>query len=381
LARSGTSAHAVIVARGRGVPMVVRAGPHDVTDGTLAILDGDRGDLILAPDDRAVADARARHAAAQLARSAALAQARTPVIWRGRSITIAANVASVAEAELARDHGADAIGLVRTELLYVNRPDLPTEDEQVEQLAGILRVFTGREVTIRTLDVGGDKHIPALALDAITHGFLGLRGLRYSLAHPETLRAQLRAILRAAAGWTGTLSVMAPMVTTVDEVVAFRAAIEAAIVDLGRAPHRRPDHVGIMVETPAAALAFDTLSAHVDFASVGTNDLVQYVMAAERTNAAVANLYQPDHPAIWRALEALARGAAGKKLAICGEMAAHPDHARRLVELGASELSMAPSAVLSIKSALRARTMADVSEAVPSATVPVPDESGITPST
>lgn len=355
LGRSGASAHAAIVARGRGIPMVVRAGHHDVADGTLAILDGDRGDLMFGPDDRAVADARARHTAAQLARAAALAQARAPVTWRGRSIAIAANVASIAEAVLARDNGADAIGLVRTELLYVNRPDLPSEDEQVEQLSGILRVFTGREVTIRTLDVGGDKHMPALALDPITHGFLGLRGLRYSLAHPETLRVQLRAILRAAAGWTGTLSVMAPMVTTVDEVLAFRAAISAAVVELGRTPHRYPDHVGIMVETPAAALAFDTLSAHVDFASVGTNDLVQYMMAAERTNAAVASLYDPAHPAIWRALEALARTSASKKLAICGEMAAHPDHAQRLIELGATELSMAPSSIPSIKAALRER--------------------------
>ena len=353
LGRGGATGHAAIVARGLDVPMVVCAGPRDVADGTLAILDGDRGELIIAPEARAVADARARHAAAQLARSAAIAAARLPVIWRGRPIAIAANVASVAEAVLARDHGADAVGLVRTELLYLDRPDLPSEDEQAAQLAGILGVFTGREVTIRTLDVGGDKHIPALALDPITHGFLGLRGLRYSLAHPDTLRVQLRAILRAAAGWTGTLCVMAPMVTTVDEVVAFRAAIEAAIVDLGGAPHRRPDHVGIMVETPAAALAFDTLSPHVEFASVGTNDLVQYVMAAERTNAAVSNLYQPDHPAIWRTLEALARAAIGKKLAICGDMAAHPDHARRLVELGASELSMAPRAVPSIKAALR----------------------------
>jgi len=353
LARSGATGHAAIVARGLGVPMVVRAGPHDAADGTLAILDGERGDLVIAPDDRAVAEAVARHAAAQLARTAAIAAAHAPVIWRGRTITIAANVGSVADAVLARANGADAVGLVRTELLFLNRPDLPSEDEQVDQLAGILRVFTGREVTIRTLDVGGDKQMPALALDPITHGFLGLRGLRYSLAHPETLRVQLRAILRAAAGWTGTLAVMAPMVTTVDEVVAFRAAIEAAIVDLGRVPHRRPDHVGIMVETPAAALAFDTLSPHVEFASVGTNDLVQYVMAAERTNAAVAELYQPDHPAIWRTLEALARATAGKKLAVCGDMAANPDHARRLVALGASELSVAPHAVPSIKAALR----------------------------
>jgi phosphocarrier protein FPr len=358
LACSGASSHAAIIARGRGVPMVVRAGPHDVADGTLAILDGDRGSLILAPDDRALADARTRRAAAQLAHAAALADAHAPVTWRGRAITIAANVASIAEAVLARDNGADAIGLVRTELLFVDRPDLPSEDEQVEQLAGILRVFSGREVTIRTLDVGGDKHIPALALDPITHGFLGLRGLRYSLAHPDTLRVQLRAILRAAAGWTGTLSVMAPMVTTVDEVLAFRAAISAATVDLGRAAARRPDRIGIMIETPAAAIAFDTLSAHVDFASVGSNDLVQYMMAAERTNPAVANLYQPDHPAIWRTIEALARSLAGKKLAICGEMAAHPDHARRLVELGADELSMAPSSVPSIKSVLRSTSSA-----------------------
>lgn len=353
LAYSGPGAHAAIVARGRGIPMLVRAGAHEVADGTLAILDGTRGELVLSPDDRALDDARARRADAQRARAAAVAQAQAPVIWRGRAIAIAANVGSVAEAVLARDQGADAIGLVRTELLYLNRPDLPSEDEQAEHLAGILRAFPGREVTIRTLDVGGDKHIPALGLDPVTHGFLGLRGLRYSLAHPATLRIQLRAVLRAAAGFTGTLSVMAPMVTTAGEIVAFRAAIDAAIADLGRTPHRRPDEIGIMVETPAAALAFDTLSSHVDFASAGTNDLVQYVMSAERTNSTVAHLYLPDHPAIWRSLEALARAMAGKKLAICGEMAADPDHARRLLALGVSELSMAPASVPLIKSALR----------------------------
>jgi phosphocarrier protein FPr len=355
LSRSGATAHAVIVARGRGVPMLVQAGQlDDVAEGTLAVLDADRGALVLAPDASVVEDARARQAAAVVARSAAVARAHTTVTWRdGRILTIAANVASAAEARLARDNGADAIGLLRTELLYVNRPDLPSEDEQVEQLARILHVFADREVTVRTLDVGGDKHIPAFALDPITHGCLGLRGLRYSLAHPETLQVQLRAIMRAAAHWKGILSVMAPMVTTVDEVVAFRAAIDDASHDLGNAPHRRPDHVGIMVETPAAAIAFETMAAHVDFVSVGTNDLVQYVMAAERTNATVASLYQPHHPAIWRVLELLARATAGKKLAICGEIAAQPDHARRLVELGAGELSMAPISIPSIKAALR----------------------------
>jgi phosphocarrier protein FPr len=335
--------------------MLVQAGPLDhVADGTLAILDGDRGELIIAPAPDVVQQTRARQQAAATAQAAAIAAAHRPVIWHdGRKITIAANVASATEAQLARDNGAEAIGLLRTELFYVNRAELPAEDEQVAQLVRVLRVFSDREVTIRTLDVGGDKAIPALALDPDLHGFLGLRGLRYSLAHPETLRVQLRAIMRAAAGWRGTLSVMAPMVTTIDEVLAFRAAIEAAAGSLTGERHRRPDHVGIMVETPASAIAFDTMAAHVDFASVGTNDLVQYVMAAERTNATVAGLYQPDHPAIWRVLEWLGRAAATTKLAVCGELAAHPAHARRLVELGVSELSMASSSIPSIKAALR----------------------------
>ncbi|WP_394827295.1 dihydroxyacetone kinase phosphoryl donor subunit DhaM [Pendulispora albinea] len=355
LAQGGVTAHSVVVARGRAIPMLVRAGEHTgVADGTLAILDGDRGALIPAPEAHVLEDARARQVATAAARATALERAHMPVTTAdGRTLTIAANVASPAEAELARKQGADAIGLLRTELFYVNEPDLPTEDEQAARIARILAPFTDREVTIRTLDAGGDKDIPALGLDPITHGFLGLRGLRYSLAHPRELHVQLRAILRAAASWKGILSIMAPMVTTASEVLAFRAAIAAAARSLEGTPHRLPDHTGIMVEVPAAAIAFDSMAPHVDFVSIGTNDLVQYIMAAERTNAHVADLYQPDHPAIWRALELLTRAASGKKIAVCGEMAANADMARRLVDLGVEELSMASASIPAIKSALR----------------------------
>ncbi|WP_394835019.1 phosphoenolpyruvate--protein phosphotransferase [Pendulispora rubella] len=362
LAQGGATAHSVVVARGRGLPMLVRMGElAGVPDGAMAILDGDRGALVVTPASDLLAEARARQLAAVAAHMVALETAHAPVTARdGRTIVVAANVASLAEAHLARERGADAIGLLRTELFFVDKANLPTEDEQMAQLAGILAAFPEREVTIRTLDVGGDKDIPALGLDAVIHGFLGLRGLRHSLAHPEILRIQLRAILRAAASWKGTLSVMAPMVTTADDVLAFRAAVADAARSLEGQPHRRPDHIGIMVEVPACAVAFDSMAAHVDFVSVGTNDLVQYMMAAERTNASVANWYQPDHPAIWRTLEGLVQSAAGRKVAVCGEIAAKPEFARRLVALGIAELSMAPSSIPAIKAVLRAELCANV---------------------
>ncbi|WP_394845546.1 phosphoenolpyruvate--protein phosphotransferase [Pendulispora brunnea] len=357
LAQGGATAHSVVVARGRGLPMLVRMGElARARDGAMAILDGDRGAFLVEPSPDALAEARTRQAEDARARAAALETAHAPVMARdGRTIVVAANVASLAEAHLARERGADAIGLLRTELFFVDKTNLPTEDEQVAQLEGILSAFPDREVTIRTLDVGGDKDIPALGLDSVTHGFLGLRGLRHSLAHPEVLRTQLRAVLRAAASWKGILSIMAPMVTTAQDAMAFRAAVADAARSLEGRPHRRPDHIGIMVEVPACAVAFDSMAAHVDFVSVGTNDLVQYMMAAERTNASVAAWYRPDHPAIWRTLEWLAQSAGGKKVAVCGEMAANADVARRLVALGVTELSMAPSSIPSIKAILRAQ--------------------------
>ena len=271
-----------------------------------------------------------------------------------------ANVASPAESARARHEGADGVGLLRTEFLLSERTVLPSEDEQVDALVAIAREQGPRRVVVRTFDVGGDKPVPALDLDPVRNGFLGERGLRLSLARRDLLRVQLRAVLRAAAqvAHDGTrLALMAPMVTVADEVVALRAELAAARTAL-QADGREAgelDGVGVMVEVPAAALAVGELAPLVDFVSVGTNDLVQYVMAAERTNASVAHLYQPEHPAVWRTLELLVAGAhaGGCEVSVCGQMAAEPEFAVRLVELGVDDLSVPPSDVGRIKAALR----------------------------
>jgi len=197
--------------------------------------------------------------------------------------------------------------------------------------------------------------VRALALDARRNGFLGVRGLRWLLANPSVVRTQLRAICRAATGHH--VAIMAPMVTLAREARAFRAELDAAVASLvdDGIDHARPDAVGVMIEVPAAALAADEIAAEVDFVSVGTNDLVSYTMAAERTEAGVADLLDPSATAVWRLIEQLCRGArhAGAEIAVCGELAAVPDFARRFVELGVSELSMAPPRIPEIKHLLR----------------------------
>ncbi|GAB3399848.1 dihydroxyacetone kinase phosphoryl donor subunit DhaM [Flindersiella endophytica] len=354
LERGGPTAHVAILARGLDVPMVVRLGELDVPDGTTVIVDGTTGSLTAdpSPAEQTAAESRVRELAEQ--REEALAAARGPVSVGGRRILVAANIAGVAEARAAVDAGADGVGLLRTELLYVDRPELPREDEQAAELAEILTVLGDRPVTIRTLDVGGDKLLPALHLDPWRHGPLGVRGLRYGLSHPELLRTQLRAILRASHGLPAQVSVMAPMVTVPEEAVAFRQLVAAAAASLAAdgVAYAEPAEVGVMVEVPAAALLAAELGAVVDFVSVGSNDLTQYVLAADRTNDEVAFT---DDRAVWRAIELVAQGAAkaGCRVALCGELAAIPAAAARLVGLGVGELSMAPASIPAVKAALR----------------------------
>ena len=366
LAGSGTTSHAVVLARGLAVPCAVALGPSLLSLARAApadravLLDGTAGTLTLAPAGDVVAAARETAAAEAAAAEQRRSAAQAVVTVRGRVVPVLANVTSATESAMARQEGADGIGLLRTELLLSDRPDLPTEDEQVEAIVAIAREQGARRVVVRTFDVGGDKPVAALGLDPVRHGFLGERGLRLFLARRDLLRVQLRAVLRAAAqvAESGTrLAVMAPMVTVADEVVTLRAELAAARTALrgeGR-PAGDLDGLGVMVEVPAAALTVSELAPLVDFVSVGTNDLVQYVMAAERTNAAVAHLYRPDHPAVWRILELLVEGAhaGGCEVSVCGQMAADPELAVRLVGLGVDDLSVPPGDVGRIKAALQ----------------------------
>jgi multiphosphoryl transfer protein len=358
LAAGGLTAHASIIARGLELPLVVGLGRavRDVADGTDVILDAVAGTLQVDPSPtvRSAARAHARRLAGERDQARAAA-ASIAIRHQGHRVLVSANVASAAEARIAVAEGADGVGLLRTELMYVGRPDLPDEDAQVAELAAILQAMGDLPVVVRTLDVGGDKLLPALDLDPVRHGPLGERGLRHGLSHPEILRTQLRAILRAA--YEGSdVSVMAPMVTVPDEARAFRRLVDEAADELATegCAYSRPARVGVMAEVPAAALAAAGICGEVDFVSVGSNDLTQYVMAADRTNAAVSHLYRQDHPALWQVIELLMADArrAGCEVAVCGDLAADPRAAGRLVALGVTELSMTPTSIPAVKAAL-----------------------------
>jgi phosphocarrier protein FPr len=353
------TSHMVIVARNVGLPLVLRAGDHcdGITDGATIVVDGDAGTIeIDPPEDRQDAvrgEIGRRRQQAEARRSAA----RAPVTRAdGRAIEVAANVASVQEAEIAVANGADGVGLLRTEFLFADRTTLPSEDEQVAALDEILQALGGRPAIVRTLDIGGDKTSAALDLDPVRNGFLGVRGLRMSLRDPETFRTQLRALLRLASAHR--IRIMFPFVTTVDEVVAARGQLERARAELddrGQAVGD-PDGIGMMVEIPVAALRPETFLDHVDFMSVGSNDLFQYLTAASRTVDEVSALTDAARPTLDGLIATICRAAdrAGRWVGVCGEIAAEPETAARLVELGVTELSMAPAAIPLVKERLRA---------------------------
>jgi phosphoenolpyruvate-protein phosphotransferase/dihydroxyacetone kinase phosphotransfer subunit len=354
LAHSSPTAHAAILARARGVPMVVGAGAAalDIATGTTLAMDGGAGELVVDPDDDTRQRFAARSAAQRQQRESARERAHEPARTRdGVAVTVAANVASVDEARAAADAGADLAGLVRTEFVFVGRTTAPDVDEQEAVYLALAEAMGGRRVTIRTLDVGGDKPLDYVAMPVEANPFLGLRGIRLALAQPELLTDQLTAIVRAA--HQTPISVMFPMVTSPNEVAAARGLLTDAIARVGRG---EPDGlaVGIMIEVPAAALTAATFAPDVDFFSIGTNDLTQYALAAERGNEGVAGIVDPMHPAVLRLIEATCEGAGDRvTVAVCGELAADPQAVPTLVGLGVRELSVAAPAVPLVKEAVR----------------------------
>lgn len=358
LGGGSVTAHAVIVSRGLGLPMVLRTGSvlADVADGTEVVADGAAGTVQIAPTERDAARIRGEIDADRMAAAELRTAASTPVILTdGRSITVAANVGSMADARMAVECGADAVGLLRTELLVLDKAVFPDEDEQTRDLTAIFEILGDRPIVVRVLDAGGDKPVATLDVDEKHNGFLGIRGLRYLLAHPALLHTQLRAICRASAGHR--VSVMAPMVTIASEVTAFRDAVGAAVLSLESdgIDHAAPESVGVMVEVPAAALAADEICAVADFVSIGSNDLTSYTMAADRTEPGVANLLDPGSTAVQRILDQLCTqaAAAATPVAVCGEMAGMAEFAPGLVARGVWELSMAPARIPQIKAQLR----------------------------
>ena len=344
------TSHVSIMARSMGIPAVVGVGAalDGVLDGTLdagtVAVDGGEGYAILDPDPGTVAEFEARGERFAEERVALEKYRHVEARTRdGRRIEVAANLGSASEAEEALSWGAEGVGLFRTEFLFMEREQLPSEDEQYEAYAEVARVFKEKPVIVRTLDVGGDKDLPGIDQPEEENPFLGWRGIRMSLDTPALFKPQLRAILRAAA--LGNLKVMFPMVADVEELRAAKKVLSECEDEL-RGAQIGPVEVGVMVETPAAAILAGELAPEVSFFSVGTNDLVQYTLAADRGNERLRHLQSADHPAVLRLIRMTCEAAreAGIWVGVCGEAAGEPALIPRLVELGVTELSMsAPS--------------------------------------
>jgi phosphoenolpyruvate-protein phosphotransferase/dihydroxyacetone kinase phosphotransfer subunit len=360
LTAGSPTAHSAILLRARGVPAVVAAGPGvlDVPDGTPIVVDGTAGELVVDPPPDVLAVFRERAAAQAERESQARGQAAAPAVTRdGVSVLVGANVGSPADAAQAAASGADLVGLLRTEFLFLGRTEAPDVDEQEAAYREVAAALGGRRITLRTLDVGGDKPLPYLPLPAEANPFLGLRGIRLADGFPDLLADQLLAAVRVA--HETPVSLMFPMVAALDELIAARRALDAAIAAEGRGTPPGLQ-VGIMVEVPATALKAAAFVPHVDFFSIGTNDLTQYALAAERGNPAVAALADPLDPGVLRLVDAVCRAAGERVLvAVCGESAADPVAAELLVGLGVRELSTAPPAVPATKQAVRELDVAE----------------------
>ncbi|MDG5821191.1 phosphoenolpyruvate--protein phosphotransferase [Natronococcus sp. A-GB7] len=356
----GRTSHAAIFARSLALPAVVSVGDdlHDVAEGATVVVDGEAGELVVEPRDERREAARATHDVEIRERPVTTAD--------GTEIEVAANVGRPAELEGAKAQGADGVGLYRTEFLFLDREAPPDEDEQYEAYLEALEAFPEGRVVVRTLDVGGDKPIPYLELPEEENPFLGQRGIRRSLGPDADLfETQLRALLRAAADGEGQLAVMFPLVTTPEELTDALETVSAIAdaLDEEGVDYAIPE-LGVMIETPGAVFTAPELADQVDFFSIGTNDLTQYVMAAARENERVAELREPRHPAVLRAIARTVEAAHehGAWIGMCGEMAGDPELTDLLVGLGLDELSMSAVTVPEVKAAVQAVDAEDAAE-------------------
>lgn len=366
-AQGGPTSHVAILSRALGIPAVVGLGDdlQLLTTGRRVIVDGGEGEVIIDPDVATVDEYRRRavdlKARANVALGSAMQSAVTP---DGKRFEIVANIGSPKEASDALEYGAEGVGLLRTEFLFLDRESGPTEDEQYEVYRAVLEVMGQRPVVIRTLDIGGDKPASYLNMPVELNPFLGVRGARMSFAQPEFFQVQLRALLRAGDGHN--LKIMAPMVASLEEVHALRAQVDEARTALQErgVTYCKDAEVGIMVEVPSAAVMADLLAPAVDFFSIGTNDLSQYTLAADRTNPNVANLADALHPSVLRLIGMVIRAAHahGKWVGLCGELAGETLAVPVLLGLGLDEFSMNPRAIPAVKQAIRLYNLEDAEE-------------------
>jgi phosphotransferase system enzyme I (PtsI) len=355
----GRTSHTAIMARARGIPAVVglKHAMDAAREGCVALLDGTRGVAVFEPDEEALEEARRKQRRYQeIAAKRTILRDQKCVTKDGVSVHLAANLEVPEELPGIQENGADGIGLYRTEFFYLSRQTLPTEEAQFHAYCSVVEAMNPASVVIRTLDVGGDKFASYLGTPVERNPFLGVRGVRFSLKREDIFRTQLRAILRAAA--FGNVRVMFPMVVGLEDFRRAKAIVDEVHADLRAAGVKTPDHVplGVMIETPSSVFAIDLLAREADFVSIGTNDLIQYTLAVDRGNEAIAEIYEPLHPAVLRAIRTVVE--AGRRqsirVGICGEMAGEPLYAVLLVGLGLLDFSVSPYLVPEIKTLLHA---------------------------
>jgi phosphocarrier protein FPr len=355
--------HGVILARSLGIPMVIGAGAEvlAVPDGTTVLVDGTAGMVVVDPDPDETARYEQVAVEQNFRAQHLLRQAGRPALTTdGQHIEVVANISGQSDAVDAVQCGADGVGLLRTEFLFLDRPEPPGEDEQLDAYLAIGSELGRRRLTIRTLDVGGDKTLPYLGAPAEENPFLGRRGLRFSLHHQEIFQQQVRAIIRA--GIEYPVTVLFPMVTTIDELRTASVLLAKAASDVGCPPGQLPPgfQVGAMAEVPAFALRARAAASLVDLISIGSNDLTQYTLAAERGNLDVASLADPLDPSVLALIAAVCQGATGSaRVAVCGEVASDPQAAVLLIGLGVRELSITPRAIPEIKDRIRRTSAKD----------------------
>ncbi|MCX7303943.1 MAG: phosphoenolpyruvate--protein phosphotransferase [Hyphomicrobiales bacterium] len=354
--KGGATSHIAIIARSHGIPAVLGLGEQvfDLASATDIAIDGAGGWVAADPDEATRAEiARLSQEASKEAAALAAFKDTVPTRADGTVIEVAANLGSLEEIDAAKEAGAMGVGLFRTELLFMRHTHLPSEDLQAETYATLAKAFAPYPVIIRTLDIGGDKPVAGIEFPEEDNPFLGWRGIRMCLDRPDIFKTQLRALLRAAVN--GNIKVMLPMVAEIGEVERTKVLIEECAAELAAAKTAFARfELGVMIETPAAVLIAPVLARHVAFFSIGTNDLTQYIMAADRLHPALARLNDVTNPAVMAAIEMTARAAvqAGIMVGMCGEAAGRPDLAPRFVRMGLTELSMSPSSIRRAKKAI-----------------------------
>lgn len=350
----GRTSHSAIMARTLEIPAVV--GLNDITstvkDGDFIIVDGLEGNVILNPDEATVKEYEAKRDAYEKEKEELKKLIDVKVKTKsGKRIEVCGNIGKPEDVHKVLENGADGIGLFRTEFLYMDRDDMPSEEEQYEAYKYVLEKMEGKPVVIRTLDIGGDKKLTYLPMPEEMNPFLGYRAIRLCLDRKDIFKVQIRALLRASE--YGNLKIMFPMISSLSEFEQAKGFVEECKAELLNEGHKVSDsiEIGIMVEIPAAAVMADELAKHVDFFSIGTNDLIQYTLAADRMSEKVSYLYNPMHPAVLRLIKMTIEGAhsAGKWCGMCGEMAGDETAIATLVEYGLDEFSMSASSILGAK--------------------------------